>query len=128
MSPKAHNHSNGAAQKGQQQKTRAKNLDKKWRAGVLGATGIVGQRLVRLLAEHPWFELNEVAAAERSSGRSYAEAVHWHLESPIPEVARDLVEKASSRRSIAISFFPPWIHPSRGRSRKILRARAIRWL
>ena len=93
MSPKAHNHSNGAAQKGQQQKTRAKNLDKKWRAGVLGATGIVGQRLVRLLAEHPWFELNEVAASERSSGRSYAEAVHWHLESPIPEVARDLVVK-----------------------------------
>jgi aspartate-semialdehyde dehydrogenase len=91
MSPNAHNRSNGTAQKGQQPKTRAKNLDKKWRAGVLGATGIVGQRLVKLLAEHPWFELSDVAASERSSGRTYAEAVHWHLESPIPEVARDLV-------------------------------------
>src|SRR5438105_5702287 len=72
---------------------RVRSVKQKWRAGVVGATGIVGQRLVRLLAEHPWFELNEVAASERSSGRSYAEAVHWHLESPIPEVARDLVVK-----------------------------------
>jgi aspartate-semialdehyde dehydrogenase len=66
---------------------------KKWRAGVLGATGIVGQRLVKLLAEHPWFELTEVAASERSSGKTYAEAVRWHLDTPIPAVARDLVVK-----------------------------------
>ena len=66
---------------------------KKWRAGVLGATGIVGQRLVKLLSDHPWFELTEVAASERSSGRTYAEAVRWHLETPIPEVVRDLVVK-----------------------------------
>ena len=46
---------------------------------------------MRLLSEHPWFELTEVAASERSSGRSYAEAVRWHLETPIPAVARDLV-------------------------------------
>jgi aspartate-semialdehyde dehydrogenase len=70
---------------------RVRSVKKKWRAGVLGATGIVGQRLVRLLSEHPWFELTEVAASERSSGRSYAEAVRWHLETPIPAVARDLV-------------------------------------
>ena len=70
-----------------------KPLERKWRAGVLGATGMVGQRLVRLLAGHPWFELTEVAASERSSGRTYAEAVRWHLETPIPEVARDLVVK-----------------------------------
>jgi aspartate-semialdehyde dehydrogenase len=66
---------------------------KKWRAGVLGATGIVGQRLVKLLAEHPWFELTEVAASERSSGKTYTEAVRWHLDTPIPAVARDLVVK-----------------------------------
>lgn len=66
---------------------------KKWRAGVLGATGIVGQRLVKLLSDHPWFELTEVAASERSSGRTYAEAVRWHLETPIPAVVRDLVVK-----------------------------------
>jgi len=65
----------------------------KWRAGVLGATGMVGQRIVKLLADHPWFELTGVAASERSSGKTYAEAVRWHLESPIPEAARKLVVK-----------------------------------
>jgi aspartate-semialdehyde dehydrogenase len=68
-------------------------FEKKLRAGVLGATGIVGQRLVKLLADHPWFELTEVAASERSSGRTYAEAVRWHQETPIPEAARGLVVK-----------------------------------
>jgi aspartate-semialdehyde dehydrogenase len=67
---------------------------KKWRAGVLGATGLVGQRLVKLLADHPWFELTEVAASERSSGKSYAEAVRWHLDGPIPEATRSLVVKS----------------------------------
>jgi aspartate-semialdehyde dehydrogenase len=71
----------------------SKRGEKKWRAGVLGATGIVGQRLVKLLADHPWFELTEVAASERSTGKSYAEAVCWHLDGPIPEIARDLVVK-----------------------------------
>ena len=69
------------------------NTPRRWRAGVLGATGLVGQRLVKLLANHPWFELTEVAASERSSGKSYAEAVRWHLDAPIPEAARDLVVK-----------------------------------
>jgi aspartate-semialdehyde dehydrogenase len=67
---------------------------KKWRAGVLGATGLVGQRLVKLLTSHPWFELKEVAASERSSGKTYAEAVRWHLDGPIPETARSLVVKS----------------------------------
>src|SRR5580693_2419828 len=67
---------------------------KKWRAGVLGATGLVGQRLVKLLAGHPWFELTEVAASERSSGKSYAEAVRWHLDGSIPEAACRLVVKS----------------------------------
>ena len=76
-----------------QENAPAEGIAKKWRAGVLGATGIVGQRLVKLLGGHPWFELTEVAASERSSGRTYAEAVSWHLETPIPGVARDLVVK-----------------------------------
>ena len=67
---------------------------RKWRAGVLGATGLVGQRLVKLLADHPWFELTEVAASERSSGKCYAEAVRWHLDGPIPHGARSLVVKS----------------------------------
>lgn len=70
-----------------------KPVGKKWRAGVLGATGLVGQRLVKLLGDHPWIELTEVAASERSSGKTYAEATRWHLDSPIPGAARDLVVK-----------------------------------
>ncbi|HXM16583.1 MAG TPA: aspartate-semialdehyde dehydrogenase, partial [Candidatus Eremiobacteraceae bacterium] len=66
---------------------------RKWRAGVLGATGIVGQRLVKLLANHPWFELTAVAASERSSGKTYEEAARWHLDTPIPQEARNLVVK-----------------------------------
>jgi aspartate-semialdehyde dehydrogenase len=65
----------------------------KFRAGILGATGLVGQRLVSLLADHPWFELTEVAASERSSGKRYAEAANWHLDAAIPEGARDLLVK-----------------------------------
>jgi aspartate-semialdehyde dehydrogenase len=64
---------------------------KKFRAGVLGATGIVGQRLVSMLADHPWFELTAVAASERSAEKRYADAVRWHLDAPIPERARNLM-------------------------------------
>lgn len=66
---------------------------KKFKAGVLGATGLVGQRLVSLLAHHPWFELAEVAASERSATKRYADAARWHLDGPIPEAARDLTVK-----------------------------------
>jgi aspartate-semialdehyde dehydrogenase len=71
-----------------------KPADRKWRAGVLGATGVVGQRLVQLLSTHPWFALTEVAASERSSGKTYAEAVRWQLDLPIPESARGLLVKS----------------------------------
>src|SRR5260370_7906902 len=46
-----------------------------------------------MLGSHPWFDLTEVAASERSSGKTYAEAVCWHLDTPIPESARGLVVK-----------------------------------
>ncbi|HTQ98004.1 MAG TPA: hypothetical protein VMH89_14430, partial [Candidatus Acidoferrum sp.] len=71
----------------------ARANSKKWRAGVLGATGMVGQRIVKLLADHPWFELSAVAASERSSGKTYADATRWHLEGPVPERARNLIVK-----------------------------------
>ncbi len=67
---------------------------KKFKAGVLGATGMVGQRLVSMLANHPWFELTEVAASERSAARRYADVVRWHLDTPIPKGAADLTVKA----------------------------------
>src|SRR5438445_1830871 len=69
-------------------------FDKKLRAGILGATGTVGQRLVQLLADHPWFELTEVAASERSSGKKYSEAVNWRLNASIPAAAANLVVKS----------------------------------
>jgi aspartate-semialdehyde dehydrogenase len=56
---------------------------------VLGATGAVGQTFVRLLAEHPWFTLAEVAASERSAGRPYAHATPW-LEGPLPDAVAEL--------------------------------------
>ena len=68
-------------------------FERKFRAGVLGATGIVGQRLVQLLAHHPWFEPAEVAASERSSGKRYSEAVNWQLNEPIPAAVADRVVK-----------------------------------
>ncbi|HEY6386241.1 MAG TPA: aspartate-semialdehyde dehydrogenase, partial [Candidatus Acidoferrum sp.] len=86
----------GMAQQGAQRSESSlpSGVAKKWRAGVLGATGLVGQRLVKLLANHPWFELTEVAASERSSGKNYSEAVRWRLDGPIPEAARTLVVKS----------------------------------
>src|SRR3982750_3014098 len=58
--------------------------DRRQRVAVLGATGAVGQAFVRLLANHPWFELAEVAASERSAGRRYGEATHWLGTDPLP--------------------------------------------
>ena len=55
------------------------------RVAVLGATGAVGQSFIRLLANHPWFELSEVAASERSAGRPYAEAARWIGADAMPE-------------------------------------------
>src|SRR5690349_5083580 len=63
--------------------------------GILGATGIVGQRFVQMLEHHPWFEVAWLAASDRSEGRSYAEAAHWRLKTEIPPaVARMQVSPA----------------------------------
>ena len=50
-------------------------MERKWRVAVVGATGMVGQRFVSLLADHPWFEIAVVAASARSAGKTYEEAV-----------------------------------------------------
>jgi aspartate-semialdehyde dehydrogenase len=52
---------------------------------VLGATGTVGQRFISLLAGHPWFKLTAITTSERSAGKRYADAVHWHLPEPMPD-------------------------------------------
>ncbi len=69
---------------------------KKLRAGVLGATGMVGQRFVTLLDKHPWFEVVLVAASPRSAGKPYKKAVagRWSMDKPIPKAIRNLPVKA----------------------------------
>ena len=63
--------------------------------GILGATGMVGQRFIQLLENHPWFEVAWLAASDRSSGRKYGEAVRWKLDTPLPErIARMTVSPA----------------------------------
>src|SRR5271166_3021834 len=52
--------------------------------GILGATGMVGQRFIQLLENHPWFEIAWLAASDRSSGKNYGEAARWRLEFPLP--------------------------------------------
>ena len=61
----------------------------RWPVAILGATGAVGQTFVRLLEGHPWFEITELAASERSAGRTYGEAARW-LEGAMPERLRDM--------------------------------------
>src|SRR5258708_21673773 len=60
---------------------------------VLGATGSVGQRFVQLLEHHPWFRLAEAVASERSSGKSYGQAVDWRLETLLPRSASAITVK-----------------------------------
>jgi aspartate-semialdehyde dehydrogenase len=68
-------------------------MKSKLKVGVLGATGMVGQRFVALLAEHPWFAVTTVAASPSSAGKSYADAVagRWALSTPVPEAAGRLI-------------------------------------
>lgn len=63
---------------------------KKLEVGILGATGMVGQRLASLLENHPWFELKWLGASDRSAGKPYAEACNWRLREPMPAAAREL--------------------------------------
>src|SRR3984885_6418881 len=67
----------------------------KYPIGILGATGMVGQRYIQLLENHPFFEITWLAASDRSSGRPYGEAVKWRLDTPLPErIARMMVSPA----------------------------------
>jgi len=61
--------------------------------GILGATGSVGQKFIQLLENHPWFEVKEVVASERSAGKKYAEAANWFLPGTIPAAVAKLTVK-----------------------------------
>ena len=66
---------------------------KQYRVAIVGATGMVGQRFITLLADHPWFKLTALAASPRSAGKTYEEAVgnRWAMAAPMPEVAKKMV-------------------------------------
>lgn len=68
-------------------------MEKKLRVGILGATGMVGQRFISLLENHPWFEVVTVAASPRSAGKTYEEAVgdRWKMDTPMPEAVKKLI-------------------------------------
>ena len=66
---------------------------KKYNVGIIGATGMVGQRFATLLADHPWFEVKVLAASGRSAGKTYEEALggRWAMKAPLPEKLRDMI-------------------------------------
>ena len=68
-------------------------MEKKLRVGILGATGMVGQRFIALLENHPWYEVVTVAASPRSAGKTYEEAVggRWKMTTPMPEGVKNLI-------------------------------------
>ena len=87
-------------------------MDKKIKVAILGATGMVGQRFITLLADHPWFEIAALAASARSAGKTYEEAVsgRWKMQTPMPEVVKNMqvvdvadVEKVSGMVDMCFS-------------------------
>ena len=79
-------------------------LDKKLKVGIVGATGMVGQRFITLLENHPWFELVCLAASPRSAGKPYEEAVagRWKMDTPMPDSVKSMtVYDASEVQTVA---------------------------
>ncbi|PUA33504.1 MAG: aspartate-semialdehyde dehydrogenase [Zestosphaera tikiterensis] len=86
----------------------------KLKVGVLGATGLVGQRFVSLLYKHPWFELSFLTASEKKSGVKYGEAVNWLITSELPDdvsevklIKNDLEDIRAYKPDIVFSALPP---------------------
>jgi aspartate-semialdehyde dehydrogenase len=77
----------------------------KYPIGILGATGMVGQRYIQLLENHPWFEVAWLAASDRSSGKLYGDAAKWRLDTPLPErIAKMTVAPAAPEGAPKIIF------------------------
>jgi aspartate-semialdehyde dehydrogenase len=70
-------------------------MSEKLKVGILGGTGMVGQRFIALLENHPWFEVTTIAASPRSAGKTYEEAVggRWKMDTPMPEAVKNIVVK-----------------------------------
>ena len=74
-------------------------MEKQYKVGIVGATGMVGQRFVTLLENHPWFKLTVVAASGRSAGKTYEEAVgpRWAMTTPMPESVKKMIVADASK-------------------------------
>ena len=72
-----------------------RKMSEKLKVGILGGTGMVGQRFISLLENHPWFEVTTIAASPRSAGKKYSECVEgrWKMDTPIPEAVKDIIVK-----------------------------------
>ena len=68
-------------------------MGKNYSVGIIGATGMVGQRFITLLSEHPWFNIKVLAASSRSAGKPYKEAVgaKWCMDEDIPDAVKDMI-------------------------------------
>jgi len=83
--------------------------------GILGATGVIGQRFIQLLENHPWFEITWLAASDKSSGKTYGEATKWKLETPLPtRIAEMTVSRPPLRTALPGDFCRPGQLISRG--------------
>ena len=87
-------------------------MSQKLKVGILGGTGMVGQRFLALLSDHPWFEVTSVAASPRSAGKTYEEALagRWKMDTPMPQAVKNLtvmnvneVEKVASQVDFVFS-------------------------
>jgi aspartate-semialdehyde dehydrogenase len=80
-------------------------MNTKHEIGILGATGMVGQRFIQLLENHPWFQITWLAASDRSSGKKYEDAAKWRLDTPCPErVAKMTISPAEPEGAPKIIF------------------------
>ena len=80
-------------------------MKNKYPIGILGATGMVGQRYIQLLEKHPWFQIAWLAASDRSSGKTYGEAAKWRLDTPLPErIANTTVAPADPEGAPKVIF------------------------
>lgn len=69
------------------------DMEGKLKVGILGGTGMVGQRFISLLENHPWFEVTTIAASARSAGKRYEDAIggRWKMDTPMPEAVKDII-------------------------------------
>ena len=81
------------------------NTEPKIKVGILGATGIIGQKFISLLENHPWFEITEIAASKKSAGKKYNEAVNWVLSNPIPKsICEKIIKECKPNLECKIVF------------------------